>query len=255
MKKLFALLLLCALGAALSSCADAAVTYRLSQDNSVKIDYSITLTPGEESVSSYFSSIEKYWIEMGFNTGSSKENGKYTITGEKTIDCDTSSAAAAQLSTILMDENSIFQNADFNYTPAYFEDNYSFTADVSLKDIIRKNEEHTIPAGEVEALISSAGQGEYILRISLPGEVVKTNADSQEGGLCEWKLKYGETRSIELSTKRVFDENIAHYDKLKDTESKDSLLLLICAAGAGAALLTIIILLIVRRSRSRRAQY
>lgn len=253
MKKCSILFILILLLIVLASCTDVTVSYRLSDDNTVRIDYALEISAIEENVSSYVSSITRYWSDMGFEAQSAEKSGVHNLSGTKAVECDSRSSAAAQLSSMLTEDGSLFHDAAFTYTPSYFEDNYSFTASVSLKDIIRKNEEHTIPAGEVEALINSANEGEYKLSISLPGEIVDTNADSSDGSVGEWTLKYGEERRIELSAKKVFDENVSHYEKLKETQSKDETLLLACVAASAALLLLIIITLIVRRSRRQRA--
>jgi hypothetical protein len=104
----------------------------------------------------------------------------------------------------------------------------------------------------VDSLIASAEQGEYKLKIALPGEVTQTNADEKNGQECEWLLKYGEERRIELSTKKAFDENAAHYAKLIEVQDRDETLFTACAVAAGALLLLILIAVIVRRSRRNR---
>ncbi len=250
MRKFFLFMLIAMLLAVLASCADASVSYILSDENFVNVAYELQIEPGEENVSSYIYAISEYWKDMGFTAESAEIKGSYDLKGTKTINCESRNAAAAELSSILTDEESFFYDAKFTYTPSYFEDNYIFEATVSLEDIIRKNEEHTIPSGEVNALVASAKQGEYKLSLSLPGQVIKTNADRQEGEVCEWVLKYGEIRRIEISTKNVFLENIEHYSKLEETQSRDRTLFMVYTIAAGALLLIIIIAVIVRR-RSR----
>jgi hypothetical protein len=153
------------------------------------------------------------------------------------------------LSSVLTDENSLFYDAQFTYTPSYFEDNYSFTAKISLENIIRKSEDRTIPAAEVNSLLASAAAGKYKLCISLPGEVTETNADERNGQECTWVLKYGETREISIASKHVFEENVSHYASLNETQSRDNMLFLICGVAAAVLILLIIIVALVRRSR------
>ena len=252
MKKLTIFLLICASIALLSSCAGAAVSYRLSDDNTVIVDYEITLSSGEENAASYVSGISRYWHDMGFDANDTEDNGTHTITGTKTLKSDSRGAAAAALSSILTDDKSLFYDAVFTYAPSYFEDNYSFSASISLIDIIRKSEENTIPSGEVDSLIESAGQGIYKLKMTLPGEITHTNADTQNGQECEWILKYAEERRIELSTKKAFEENVAHYANLTETQSRDDTFFTAFAIAAGALLLLILITVIVRASRRGR---
>lgn len=250
MKKKFVLsIAIAALALLLCSCADVSVSYQLSNDNKVAVDYKLVLSSSGEDVGSYIDAITNYWQQMGFSAGYSSDNDTYTITGNKIIEKESRAGAAAALSSVLTDENSLFYDADFVYTPSYFEDNYSFTAKISLEDIIRKSEDRTIPTAEVRALLASAASGEYKLSISLPGEVTDTNADEQTAQACTWLLKYGETREINIASKQMFEENAAHYADLSATQSRDNLLFVICGIAAAVLVLMIIIAAVVRRTR------
>jgi hypothetical protein len=232
----------------LCSCADAAVSYQLNNDNTISVDYSLQISSVED-VSAYTDAIADYWQHMGFTASSTEDDGTVVLSGSKTLECDSRSAAAAQFSSMLTDEKSIFHDAEFKYTPSYFEDNYSFTAKVSLEDIIRKSEDRSIPAAEVQTLTASAGKGEYRLSISLPGEITNTNADEQGGQTCTWLLKFGETKEIAVASKQVFEENAEHYAKLHEIKSRDDMLFMICGVAAGLIVLIILIALLVRRAR------
>ncbi len=247
-KKILLSLVALMLVLALCSCADAAVSYQLKNDNTISVDYRLEISSGED-VSAYTDAIADYWKLMGFTVSSTEENGTVALSGSKALKSDSRSAAAAQLSSMLTDEKSIFHDAEFKYTPSYFEDDYSFTAKVSLENIIRKSEDRSIPAAEVQTLTASASEGKYRLSISLPGEVTETNADERDGQTCIWLLKYGETKEIGIASKQVFEENAAHYAKLNETKSRDDMLVKICGAAAGLIALTILIAVLERRAR------
>jgi hypothetical protein len=249
MKKTFALSIIALLLVLLlCSCADVSVSYGLSDDNTVSIGYTLVLKPSGEDAGAYIDAITGYWESMGFSVSSANDNGSYTINGDKTLSGDSRSAAAAKLSSVLTDEDSLFYDAAFKYLPSYFEDNYSFSAKISLENIIRKSEDRPIPAAEVQSLLASAKAGEYRLSISLPGEVVDTNSDERDGQACVWLLKYGETKEISISSKKAFEENAAHYASLNETQSRDDMLFTICGIAAGALVLFIIIAVLVRRA-------
>jgi hypothetical protein len=232
----------------LCSCASVTVCYQLTNDNTVSVDYKLSLPSGEDA-STYIDAISSYWKQMGFTASSVDENGTYTLTGNKKLGSDSRSTAAAKLSSILTDDNSFFYDAEFKYTPSYFEDSYSFTAKMSLEDIIRKSEDRSIPAAEVQTLIASAKEGTYRLSITLPGEVTETNADEQDGQTCIWLIKYGETKEISIASKQVFKDNLSHYAALNETEKRDDMFFMICGIAAGLLVLIIVIAVLARRAR------
>lgn len=244
----------------LCACADVTVSYRLSGDNTVNVDYRLVLSPSgenaaDQNVTTYIDAIKNYWEQLGFLADYTAENDVYTLSGNKTVTSDSRGGAAAQLSSILTDENSLFYDAVFTYTPSYFEDNYSFTAKVSLENIIRKSEDRTIPAAEVQSFLTGAKSGKYRLSLSLPGEVISTNADERDGQNCTWILKYGEAKEIEITTKQAFAENAVHYAGLNETKSRDDMMFTICGAAAGGIAVIIITIVLVRRTlkvKSRR---
>lgn len=246
-------IILIIIAVSMSACADVAVSYRLSDDNSLDINYSFSLSPGEEDISSNISEIKSYWAGMGFSADESENDGVFTLNGDKTVSCDSRGAAVKELSSMLTDKDSLFYDVSFTYTPSYFEDLYDLSANISLKDIIRKSGEVNIPSAEIEAFLKSTEDGKYTLSITLPGEVQETNADEQNGQTCSWLLKYGETRTLKLSTKRVFEENVAHYAGLNETQSRDNLFFIVCCATAGLLLLLIIIIFAARRTRTNRS--
>lgn len=250
--KIRLVLLLIILSLSLSACADVDISYRLSDDNSLNINYSLSLSSVGEDISGNISLIKAYWADMGFSVDDSENNGVFSLNGNKAISCDSQGSAALELSSILTDKDSLFSDVAFTYTPSYFEDDYDLSANISLKDIVRKSKESNIPSAEIESFLKDAENGKYTLSITLPGKVLKTNADTQDGQTCTWLLKYGEARKLELKTKRVFDENAAHYASLNETQSNDNLLFIISCAAAGLLLFLIIIVLSVRRARAKR---
>lgn len=246
-------LLLVVVVISLSACADAAVSFNLADDNSLNIIYSLKVTT-EEDISRSISLIKAYWTDMGFLVDDSKDNGVYTLNGDKSVNFESRGSAVKEFSSILTDKNSLFSDVRFTYTPSYFEDLYDFSANISLKDIIRKSEESNIPAAEIESFISGAENSVYRLSITLPGKVQETNADEQNGQTCTWLLKYGEEREIKLSTKRVFEDHVSNYENLTETQERDNLLFIISGGAAGFLFLITIIIVAVRSARTKRSR-
>lgn len=251
MKKWLVLLLL-ALTLVLSACANTSVSYQLTADNQVNVDYRMEITPGEEDFSSYTSKITTYWESMGFTANSAEADGITTLTGTKSIPCKDMKEAVQTFSDIFAEEESLFYDVDFIYTPSYFQDDFSLKATVSLEDLLRQNENGELPPAAAQSLLDKAGECEYKLSIALPGEVVSTNADAQDGNVCTWNLQYGKATPIELSTSNVFSENVAYYGMLQNALSRDNLLVVICGVVAGLALIATAVILVLR-ARKRRA--
>ncbi|MDD5018490.1 MAG: hypothetical protein PHO15_10355 [Eubacteriales bacterium] len=237
----------------LSSCANVDVSYQLTGDNVIDIAYTLVLSPSGEGISGYTEAIESYWYNMGFTTDVSADDGVYTLNGQKQIICNTKQQAAEAFSTLLTDADSLFYNVSFIYTSAFEQDEYSLEASVSLENVIRQSEVQNIPGDELTKLQNNADSGEYTLAIALPGEVVSTNADSQNGQVCTWSLEYGEVTQIAIKTRKANTENIAHYAELADTYQRDGLLITVCCAAGGMLLLAIILTLLIRRIRKTRA--
>jgi hypothetical protein len=248
MKRRLACLLII-LTLALSACADTSVSYRLSGDNSVTIDYRMEISPDGKDISSYTSMITYYWEALGFTTDMAESDDTTTLTGTKTVACKDMSEAASSLGAILTDEDSLFYDVDFQYTPSYFQDDFSLKANVTLENLLRQNNSGGLPAGEAQALLNQAADAKYTLSLELPGKIVSTNADSQNGQVCIWNLAYGKVTRIELATTNVFSENIQNYQALQDTRSRN---ILYVAIFGGAAALALIAGLLVFFLRARR---
>jgi hypothetical protein len=236
----------------LSACAVAQVSYRLADDYTVNIDYLIELDPGNTDAGQYTSAIMQYWTDMGFTQKFGQQDGALTLTGTKKDMYDSSAAAADAFSGLLTDEDSLFQDATFTYTPSYEYDQYSLTATVSLQDIIRQSEAQSIPEGEIEELEGEAEDGTYTLSIALPGEIVSTNAQNTEGGVCSWTLAYGEVTRISLETSRLNQENVDQYADLQAQQQRDNALLWICAAAGATIIIALIIVTILRNRKAAR---
>ena len=99
----------------LSACAVAQVSYRLGDDFSVAVDYSVELHPGDTDAVQYTNAITQYWNEMGFTTTFDEEGGVFTMTGSKQDAYDSPAAAVEAFSELLKDENSLFQDAKLVY--------------------------------------------------------------------------------------------------------------------------------------------
>jgi hypothetical protein len=235
----------------LSACAVAQVSYRLSDDFSVTVDYSVELQPGNTDAVQYTNAITQYWIEMGFATTFDEEGGVFKLTGTKQNSYDSPAAAAEAFSALLTSDNSLLQDARFIYTPSFEYDQYSLTASVALTDIIRQSDVQNIPEGEIESLEESAGQGTYALRIALPGDIVSTNAESREDGVCTWTLTYGGVTQISIETSKANTENLERYEALQGQQKRDEQLLMICTGAILVILVALVIVTIVRKRKDR----
>jgi len=233
----------------MSACAVAQVSYRLVDDCSVSVDYMVELNPGDTDAAQYTGAIMQYWIDMGFTPALDQQDDVLTLTGTKKDTYDSPAAAADAFSSLLTDEDSLFQDAKFTYTPSYEYDQYYLTATVSLKDIIRQNDVQSIPEGEIEQLEGEAADGTYTLSLALPGEIVSTNAQSTQDGVCTWTLAYGEETQISLETSRLNQENVDQYTELQTQQQRDDRLLWICAAAGGVLIVALIIATILRNRK------
>ena len=242
MKKLLTFLIIASV-LPLSSCA-AAVSYSLSDDNAVTSVLSVTLPSGEDS-KKYSDEIKKYWESQGFETNLSGDGT--TLIGIRKDGFDSRLAAAEGLSKILAGEKSLFHNVRFVYTPSYFKDEYSLDADISLADVIRQNEGQRIPQGELESLLEKAQGGTYSVSIGLPGKILSENADSVENGICAWKIKFAQTRSIHVRTEKEFADRTEEYSALAEAAERDDVLITLCAIAGGAVFLALVLVLILRR--------
>ncbi len=235
----------------LSACVAAQVTYRLGDDFSVNTEYMIELAPGDEDAVQYTKAITRYWTDMGFSSTIDDTDGTVTLAGTKKDPYDSPEAAAQAFSAMVTDEQSLFRDAKFTYTPSFDTVQYSLTATVSLQDIIRQSEVQNIPEGEIETLENDARDSHYTLRLALPGEVVNTNAQSQQDGYCIWNLTYGEATQISIETRKPNQENTEYYAALQEQQRRDEQLLLITVGAIVVIVTALVIVTIVRKRKER----
>lgn len=238
------LLLLCA-------CANVSLDYTLTEDHQVSVDYDLSFDETEEDTSKYIEEIGAYWTKLGFElTKSINEGGLHA---EMAIMLESSKEAAEQFASLITADETVFYDVSFSYTPSFETDEYSFLASVSLDDVIRQSKAQGISAEQVSEVLSSAANGRYSVSIALPGEVVLTNADSTENGICTWNIPFGETKQLQLQTKRTNTENLNLYASLQDRAEANQTWLVTSVAAAALLTLAAVLSVIIRRARRSRA--
>ena len=245
MKKTFFIILL-AITLLFCACADASVSYSLSADDKVDIEYKLVINSVELDARNYARSVDEYWRSQRFNTDTSLSDESVTVSGQKAVLLKDRQSAADAFAQVVTGQQSVFSSVDFNYSPSFEEDIYSFSATVSLEDVIRQSELQDIPEDELEKLLSQAKSGEYLLSIRLPGEVIETNADTNSDGVCSWKLEYGKATQISLETRLDNAANIDEYSDITDKLNRTGMLFRLMIAAAGSIILAIIILIVFR---------
>ena len=237
----------------LGACADAAVGYSLGESGEVSQDYSLVIKSVELDARNYADSLEQYWQEGGFDTDTSIDAQSITVTGSKAVIAQDRKAAAEAFSSAVSAQGSVFSSVEFDYSPSFEEDLYSFNALVSLEDVIRQSEVQDIPQSELDALLTQAQQGTYTLSLSMPGEIVQTNADSVEGSVCIWNIEYGSQKQVLLDTRLENSANISEYGDVTQKLGTYGMIFRIAVAAAGAVVLAVIIILIVRAVKKSRS--
>ena len=91
----------------LAACASTAVSYRIDEDNRVAVGYSMTITPDGEDISKYADKIANYWESLGFTVQTSEVDGTTTLSGTKTVECETMQEAVDTLAEALTGEDSL----------------------------------------------------------------------------------------------------------------------------------------------------
>ncbi len=253
MKKL--IIILCILlSLFLAACADVDISYRLSNENVSTIDYSIEIAPGEENVQGYVNSITEYWQSMDFTTTVGQEGEIHTIKGSKSTDSDNKESAAADFCELITSEDSVFTNANFEYLPSFEKDEYSLEAAISLENIIRQNEIQNIPEEEIEFLQKNAKAGSYKISISLPGDIIATNAHEKNENICTWNLQFDEVTKISLKTQKINNENIEYLAQLKKDYDNDVMIFTILGVVGIALILAILLALIIRYTNKKKSK-
>lgn len=251
MKKKCLIFMMALLLIVLSACASVDLSYSLSADNTMAIDYQLAFKEPQQDVSPVLSEIGSYWADQGMAIYA--DNDKKTLTGEKTLSFDSAKEAAEAFADVFTSQDSIFSDVTFAYSPSFSLDTYSLSATVSLADVIRQSDTQILPADQVTALENSARQGTYTVSMTLPGEVTATNADSRDVNKCTWNLNYGDTRTLTLETQKENTEAIRRYNDLENKAERNATLLVICGIAAGLCIVIIIISMIVHKIRRKRA--
>ncbi len=251
MKKTCLILIFTLLFFILSACAFADLSYTLSEDNTMAINYRLAFENPNQDVSSYLSHIGAFWAQQGMAIYADNETA--TLTGEKTQSFESAKEAAVAFADVFTSQSTIFSDVSFLYTPTFSMDTYNLSANVSLIDVIRQDESQIMPADQVAALENSAGQGTYTVSITLPGEVTATNADSRDGRTCTWQLNYGENKTLTLETQKENTANIQKFNDLESTANRNATLLVICGIIALGCIVIIASSVIIRRIKRTRA--
>ena len=87
----------------LASCTAADISYTLSNDNTIKINYALALQgdqEGGEDLSGYAGTIKTYWDNLGFDTDLKHTDKEFALTGEKTIGCESGQQAAQEFGAL-----------------------------------------------------------------------------------------------------------------------------------------------------------
>lgn len=238
------LLLLCA-------CANVSLDYTLTEDHQVRVDYDLSFDETEEDTSKYIEEIGAYWAKLGFEL--TKSSDEDALHGQMAIMLESSKAAAEQFASLITADETVFYDVSFSYTPSFETDEYSFLASVSLDDVIRQSKAQGISAGQVSEVLSGAANGRYSISVALPGEVVLTNADSIDNGICTWIIPFGESKQLQLQTKRINTENLDLYAALQDRAAANQTWLIASVAAAALLSLAAVLSVIIRRVRRNRA--
>ncbi len=233
-----------------SACASADLHYTLAEDNKTTVQYAVSFEKPEQDVTPYLNEISSYWSEQGMTINLDEES--HSVTGEKTLESGSAKEAAEAFGSLFASADSIFSNVAFTYTPSLAADDYAFSADVSLADIIRQQQAQSIPSDQITKIEDAAKQGAYRISLSLPGEVADTNADSRDGNVCTWTLEYGKTKTLSLHTQKQNTQTVQDYNKLTSIMADNNMLLIIFASGAGVCVLMIVLSIVLRRIKNKR---
>ncbi len=233
------------------ACTDAAVHYALTDEHTVSREYAVQLGSLELEARTYADSIMDYWSSNGMDTDIEFLGHSLLIVGDSARLFETRERAVKDFSDLLGEPGSLLRNVVFEYTPSFEHDDFSLSASITIDDVIRQNEIQDIPEQDLDELLASAQNGTYTFSVSLPGEVVSTNADTVEGQKCTWNLEYGSTALIELNTQIVNTENILIYEQLQQAQKQSDMFVKIAICAAGALALAIILFFVIRRVRMR----
>lgn len=233
-----------------TACAAASISFRLDENNAAGVSYMVDLNE-EENTENYINQLKEYWDEQGFET--SVDRAGLTVYGEKYVQYDTPVQAAEGFAQIVTSDNVLLYDVNFEYTPSFEYDRYSFFARISLKDVIRQSQAQDIPSDVVSSVRENAAKGIFTVSVKLPGEVESSNAHSTDENTCTWVLEYGEETKLSVITEKTNTDNLAYRTDLESRIERDRTLLIICIAAVAAFLLAAAVAVIVRRIRIKRA--
>lgn len=252
---LVSLLLICLI---FVGCAKVTMEYNIDIDNNLQVKYDLVFekTTDEFKDYSYYNlqnSIVNHWEKQGLKVDVEENDDEITFKGTLEEQHDSRQEAYESLESILKGEYSPFTSAGFEYASSYFEDEYNLAAEISLKDLLRRSEYQVIPSDIQETLTKYANESEFALLISLPGEAVETNADSQNYdnsiSTNTWNLKYGDEKELKLKTVIVNEANVEYHKNLTDSTNQSKLIFLLCGGGAALVLTVFLIIFFVRRAK------
>lgn len=251
MKKTILVLIFFALTVLSTACASVSISYLLNEDNVVGVSYIIDLEESEEEAIYYLNQIKEYWDEQGFEA--SIDSDELSVSGEKYNQYSTAAQAAASFADIVTSDNVMFYDVLFEYSPSFEYDIYSFSAKISLKEIVRQSQPQDIPSDVISFVRNNAAQGMYTVSVKLPGTVTSSNANSIEDNICTWVLNYGEESELQIKTEKINTDNLAYRASLENRINNNQILLVICIAAGVVFLFAVAIAIIVRRARIKNA--
>lgn len=236
----------------LTACVDAEVSYSLDENFDTSTQMTVVLKQNDLKSRSYTDDILGYWNELGFDANSDEESDRITLNTQNQQNYKDMPSAAGEFAKLLTLPGSIFSDAHFEYVPSFERDEFKLSASVDLQDVIRQNELQDIPQNDIDELLAQAKEGSYKLSVSLPGQVMHTNADEQDSNVCTWNLEYGKKTQVSLETRLTNRAAIDEYNELKQQRSSNSMLFRTAVTAAGFLLLLIIVFALVRAARNRR---
>lgn len=258
LKKVALLLMLLLLCLIFVGCTTVTMEYNLDIDNNLQIKYNVVFDKTTEEIKdfSYYNlknDITNHWETQGFTVEVEENDDELSFIGFLEEQHSTRKEAYESLNSILKGEYSPFTSTGFEYASSYFEDEYNLIAEISLKDLLRRSEYQVIPSDVQETLTKYANESKFALLISLPGEAVETNSDSQDYdnsvSTNTWNLKYGDEKELKLKTIIVNDENVEYHKNLTDSTNQNKIIFLCCGGGAALVLIAFLIIFFVRKSR------
>lgn len=252
---LITLLLICLI---FVGCATVTMEYKIDIDNNLQIKYDVVIDKTTEEFEnfSYYTlknDIVHHWEKQGITVEAEETDDELIIIGTLEKKHSTRQEAYESLDSVLKGEYSPFTSAGFEYASSYFEDEYNLCAEISLKDLLRRSDYQVMPSDVQESLTKYTNESEFALLISLPGEAVESNADSQnyDNGVSTntWNLKYGDEKDLKLKTVIVNEDNVQYHKSLTDSTNQNKLIFLLCGGGAALVLIVFLIIFFVRRSK------